>query len=52
MIMDVIFAILFTIVGICTFIAGCCGFYHQFLISTCCFFMATALFIEHNQTKE
>ena len=50
-IFDVAGMVVFGLLGIVAFIAGCCGNYHQFLIAGICAVMFIALYIESKHTK-
>ena len=48
---DVAGMVIFGLLGIVAFIAGCCGNYHQFLIAGICAVMFIALYNEYKHTK-
>lgn len=48
---DVAGMVVFGLLGIVAFIAGCCGNYHQFLIAGICAVMFIALYTESKHTK-
>lgn len=50
-IMDVTGMVVFGLLGIVAFIAGCCGKYHQFWIAGICAVMFIALYSEHKHQK-
>lgn len=48
---DVAGMVVFGLLGIVAFIAGCCGKYHQFWIAGICAVMFIALYTESKHTK-
>lgn len=50
-IMDVAGMVVFGLLGIVAFIAGCCGHTHQFWIAGICAVMFLVLYIEYKHTK-
>ena len=49
--MDIFGMVIFGILGIVTFVAGCCGKHHQFALFAICVVMAGGFYLEYKNIK-